>query len=149
MFTIMFRVRSSFESCIYVGKVALSVIILFTAVRLVSFIQNFIVWFYTSLPSPLSSFLDSLYFRSAILQRIFSFRLLDSTEVHINGKYSTVAEGLARQAGLDFEYHEVTSKDGYILNLHRCYSSDVVDTSRPPVFLMHGCLQVQLNTLIS
>jgi hypothetical protein len=134
------------------GKVVISIIILFLGVRIITFIQNFVVWFYTSLPRPLVHVLDTFYFRSTLMQRLFSFRLLDTTT--ISGS-RTVAEDLARKVGLSFESHTVTTKDGYMLTLHRCYlptqstslssSSMPLESSRPPVLLMHGFMQVRRN----
>jgi hypothetical protein len=94
--------------------------------------------------------LDTLYLRSPFLQRIFSFRLLDATVVSCGSL--TVAEELARRAGLEFESHDVTTKDGYKLTLHRCYlpksrrdkeQSESISGRSNPVFLMHGLMQVK------
>lgn len=129
------------------GKVVVSVIILYLAVRAVTCIQNFIMWWYTSLPFVLSRALDTLYSRSILLRRVFSFRLLGSMDTKDSTRRA--AEDLAIKAGLFFESHDVTTKDGYVLTLHRCYTpvSDgtpfITEHARPPVFLMHGLMQVR------
>ena len=141
--------------CYHGVKIASSVVVLYICVRVVTHLQHFIVWFYTSLvPRDFVWILDTLYFRSTLIQRLFSFRLLDSTATERDSR--TVAEDLARKAGLSFESHHITTKDGYILALHRCYLPtpgqeeqtalpSFPRVSRPPVFLMHGFMQVSVS----
>lgn len=47
---------------------------------------------------------------------------------------------LAERYGYYSEKHEVTTEDGYILNLYRLNSKKCDDLIQPPVFLMHGLL---------
>ena len=51
---------------------------------------------------------------------------------------STIKE-IVEADGLTFEYHSVTTEDGYILSVHRVTSPDFAGkTSKPVVFLQHG-----------
>lgn len=52
----------------------------------------------------------------------------------------TIAE-IVQADGLNFEYHTVTTKDGYILELHRMSSPEFdAEVPKPVVFLQHGIL---------
>ena len=45
------------------------------------------------------------------------------------------------ELGLNFEYHNVTTEDGYILEMHRVFSANfTAEIDRPVVFCQHGVL---------
>ncbi|XP_065172848.1 lipase 1-like, partial [Atheta coriaria] len=52
--------------------------------------------------------------------------------------------------GYSFEYHSVTTKDGYILELHRIRSESSKSTpKKPPILLMHGLVCSSFSYLTS
>ena len=136
------------QMCYDFGMVTISIVVLYLGVRITTFSQHFIVWFYTSLPECLRWVLDMLYLRSSFLQRIFSYRL-KCTAVE-NYDNDSVIKELARNVGLTLESHKVHTKDGYILTLHRCYfqkhlqkiQNECSNASNRPILVMHGLMQV-------
>jgi lysosomal acid lipase/cholesteryl ester hydrolase len=88
---------------------------------------------------------DQIYFRSTLLQQIFSYRL---------GQYnlSTIdtAASLCQISGISLETHRTITPDGFEIILHRCSlqkddnASPLASSSsstRPPVLLVHGLMQ--------
>ena len=52
----------------------------------------------------------------------------------------TIGE-IVESEGYKFEYHNVTTPDGYILEMHRAYSPDFdSNITKPVIFLQHGVL---------
>lgn len=52
----------------------------------------------------------------------------------------TIGE-IVEAAGFTFEYHNVTTSDGYKLGVHRLYAPDTDGAvQKPVVFLQHGIL---------
>lgn len=126
-------------------KVLVAVLFLSIGLRLWSCFQNSMLRGYETAPTIIQSMLDSIYLRSSLLQRVFSFRFRageDAFQSAASGDDS-VAELLARESGLTFESHIITAKDGFNLSLHRCYLStgDALPRERLPVIVMHGLMQ--------
>ena len=49
----------------------------------------------------------------------------------------TIAE-MIKSRGFGFESHRVTTDDGYILTMHRLFSTEHKNKTRPVVFMQHG-----------
>lgn len=54
---------------------------------------------------------------------------------------------IVENEGFKFQEHKVTTKDGYILKIHRV-SMDF-DTIKPPVFLQHGMISSSENFMLN
>ena len=114
-----------------------------------SFAGNFIIGTYTWSPKLVQTWLDALYLRSPLLQRVFRYHLHPE---FANG--GSIAE-LARRCGLRVETHEVFAPDGHVLTLHRISkegggpkngsssssSSRRRSSPRETVLLLHGLMQ--------
>lgn len=54
-----------------------------------------------------------------------------------------------RENGYPFELHYVTTKDGYVLALHRMPPRDSTKAARRPVLIMHGLLGSSADWLVT
>lgn len=62
-------------------------------------------------------------------------------QVKADPKLTMTIGEIVESQGLSFEYHNVTTEDGYILGVHRVYSPRFdAEIPKPVVFFQHGIL---------
>lgn len=98
-------------------------------------VRIIILHFYYNWPSKYLWILDSIYNKSTLLRKTFSYHLLGAESIIDNIHH--IVTGCD---GMEITSHKVETKDGFILELHRCNFVGV-NPSKGPVLIMHGLLQ--------
>lgn len=115
------------------------------------FFQLVVLTFYRWFPFP--SLLDWAFLHSRNLRNLFTYKLRgwrdheSSEPIHVDPRLGMTAPQMARHEGYTVEEHSTTTKDGFILGLHRIprghpSSGEAAQRGpRPAVLIVHGLMQ--------